>query len=226
MWLYFGVAVARNIFGGAPGTPEYDQGIAWAGNCFAVHSAVCLAFSFALPALAARLGRRLTHALCLLIGAAGLISVAAVDDRYLLFLPMVGVGIAWASTLAMPYAILAGALPAGKTGIYMGIFNFFIVIPEIMAALGFGTLLERLLTDESAVVTWLGGANRRAVVVIGGLSPAVPPPLSTIVSAPAAPPTKHPPPSGEGGGWGVAPPAHPPAASPNFVSRVLIRSFT
>ncbi len=190
MWLYFGVAVARNVFGGAPGTPEYDQGIAWAGNCFAVYSAVCFAFSFALPAVAARVGRRLTHALCLLAGAAGLISVAAIDDRYLLFLPMVGVGIAWASTLAMPYAILAGALPSGKTGIYMGIFNFFIVIPEILAALGFGTLLEHVLTDESAVVRWVGGDNRLAVVVIGGFSLAIAAALCTLVidSSPAVRP--------------------------------------
>jgi maltose/moltooligosaccharide transporter len=198
MWLYFGVAVARNIFGGAPGTPEYDQGIAWAGNCFAVYSAVCFAFSFALPAVAARLGRRRTHALCLLAGAAGLVSVAAIDDRYLLFLPMVAVGMAWASTLAMPYAILAGALPAGKTGIYMGIFNFFIVIPEILAALGFGTLLERVLTDESAMVTWVGGDNRLAVVVIGGLSLAVAAALCGIVLDPTAEVTEdHPLPSGE-----------------------------
>ena len=199
MWLYFGVAVARNIFGGAPGTPEYDQGIAWAGNCFAVYSAVCFAFSFALPAIAARLGRRLTHALCLLTGAAGLISVAAIDDKYLLFLPMVGVGIAWASTLAMPYAILAGALPAGKTGIYMGIFNFFIVIPEILAALGFGTLLERLLTDESALVMSLGGDNRLAVVVIGGVSLAVAAALCALVIDPSAT-TSRPLPSGERAG--------------------------
>ena len=200
MWLYFGVAVARNIFGGAPGTPEYDQGIAWAGNCFAVYSAVCFAFSFALPAIATRLGRRLTHGLCLVIGAAGLISVAAIDDKYLLFLPMVGVGIAWASTLAMPYSILAGALPAGKTGIYMGIFNFFIVIPEIMAALGFGTLLERLLTDESALVMQLGGDNRLAVVVIGGVSLAVAAALCTLVIDPTAsdhPASDHPLPTGE-----------------------------
>jgi maltose/moltooligosaccharide transporter len=184
MWLYFGVAVARNIFGGTPGTPEYDQGIAWAGNCFAMYSAVCFAFSFGLPPLAKRLGRRLTHALCLLAGAAGLISVAAIDDKYLLLVPMVGVGIAWASTLAMPYAILAGSLPAGKTGIYMGIFNFFIVIPEILAALGFGTLLERLLTDESTLVAHLGGDNRLAVVVIGGLSLAVAAALCSIVVEP------------------------------------------
>jgi len=184
MWLYFGVAVARNIFGGTPGTPQYDQGIAWAGNCFAMYSAVCFAFSFALPPLARHLGRRLTHALCLLAGAAGLVSVAAIDDRYLLLVPMLGVGIAWASTLAMPYAILAGALPAGKTGIYMGIFNFFIVIPEILAALGFGTLLERLLTDESTLVMHLGGDNRLAVVVIGGLSLAVAAALCSIVVEP------------------------------------------
>ena len=200
MWLYFGVAVARNIFGGTPGTPEYEQGIAWAGNCFAMYSAVCFAFSFGLPPLARHLGRRLTHALCLLAGAAGLISVAAIDDKYLLLVPMVGVGIAWASTLAMPYAILAGALPAGKTGIYMGIFNFFIVIPEILAALGFGTLLERLLTDESALVTHLGGDNRLAVVVIGGLSLAVAAILCTIVVEPEGypmRPTEHPLPAEE-----------------------------
>jgi len=195
MWLYFGVAVARNIFGGKPGTPAYDEGIAWAGNCFAMYSAVCFAFSFALPALARRLGRRLTHALCLLAGAIGLVSVAAIDDKYMLLLPMIGVGMAWASTLAMPYAILAGSLPPGKTGIYMGIFNFFIVIPEILAALGFGTLLERLLTDESTLVAHLGGDNRLAVVVIGGVSLAVAAALCSIVVEPEGypmRPTEHP----------------------------------
>ncbi|HKZ04503.1 MAG TPA: hypothetical protein VJU81_03450, partial [Methylomirabilota bacterium] len=112
-------------------------------------------------------------------------------NKYLLLLSMVGVGVAWASTLAMPYAIVAGALPAGKTGIYMGIFNFFIVIPEMLAALGFGTILERLLTNESPLVVQLGGDNRLAVVVIGGLSLAVAAALCTIIIEPenaAAPP--------------------------------------
>ena len=211
MWLYFGVAVARNVFGGTPGTPAYEQGIAWAGNCFAMYSAVCFAFSFALPAVARRLGRRLTHGLCLLMGAIGLISVAVIADKYLLLLPMVGVGVAWASTLAMPYAILAGALPAGKTGIYMGIFNFFIVIPEIVAALGFGTIMESLLTDESALVRLVGGDNRLTVVVIGGVSLAVAAALCAIVTDPEADPgapsrpdharlIQHPLPSGEKAG--------------------------
>src|SRR4029450_6976789 len=106
MWLCFGVAVARNIFGGTPGTPAYEQGIAWAGNCFAMYSAVCFASSVALPAVARRVGRPRAHGLCLLLGASALLSVAVIHDKYLLLLSMVGVGVAWASTLAMPYAIL------------------------------------------------------------------------------------------------------------------------
>jgi maltose/moltooligosaccharide transporter len=124
--------------------------------------------------------------MCLLMGAIGLLSVVVIHDKYLLLLPMVGVGVAWASTLSMPYAILTGALPAGKTGIYMGIFNFFIVIPEILAALGFGEILERVLTNDSAVVLMVGGDNRLTVVVIGGLSLAVAAALCAIVTDPSA----------------------------------------
>ncbi len=181
MWLYFGVAVARNVFGGTPGTPAYEAGVAWGGNCFAMYSAVCFAFSFALPRIASKLGRKLTHAACLAIGAVGLVSVAFIRDKYLLLLSMGGVGIAWASILSMPYAILAGCLPPGKTGIYMGIFNFFIVIPEITAALGFGKLMEKVLTDDSTLVKWVGGDNRLAAVVIGGVSMGIAAALVTIV---------------------------------------------
>src|SRR5215475_396012 len=188
MWLYFGVAVAHNIFRGTPGTPAYAQGIAWGGNCFAVYSAVCFIFSFALPTVARRLGRRLTHGLCLVVGAIGLLSVAVISSKYVLLLSMVGVGVAWASILSMPYSILAGALPPGKTGIYMGIFNFFIVIPEILAALVFGKVMEKFLTNESAVVHLLGGDNRLTAVVIGGISLAVAATLCTIVTEPAAAP--------------------------------------
>jgi maltose/moltooligosaccharide transporter len=192
MWLYFGVAVARNIFGGTPGTPAYEHGIAWGGNCFAMYSAVCFAFSFALPVVAERLGRRLTHGLCLLTGAVGLVSVAFVGNKYLLLVSMVGVGVAWASVLSMPYSILAGALPPGKTGIYMGIFNFFIVIPEILASLVFGTVMENFLTNESALVQLLGGDNRLTAVVIGGISLAVAAALCSLVTDPAAAPSSSP----------------------------------
>jgi maltose/moltooligosaccharide transporter len=159
MWLYFPVAVARNVFG-APDekSPIYTEGVEWAGICFAMYSAVCFVFSFGLPALARVTSRKMTHTLCLLCGAAGLLSVAFIHNKYLLLLSMTGVGIAWASILAMPYAILAGSLPPQKTGVYMGIFNFFIVIPEIVASLGFGWVMLHLLNN-----------NRLAAVVAGGV---------------------------------------------------------
>jgi maltose/moltooligosaccharide transporter len=159
MWLYFPIAVAHNVFG-APdqNAPIYTEGVAWASLCFGMYSAVCFVWSFVLPAIARALGRKMTHSLCLLCGAAGLISVAVIHNKFLLLLSMTGVGIAWASTLAMPYAILAGSLPPEKTGIYMGIFNFFIVIPEIVASLGFGWVMGH----------WLGN-NRLSAVVAGGV---------------------------------------------------------
>jgi maltose/moltooligosaccharide transporter len=158
MWLYFPVAVARNVFG-APDTssPSYSAGVEWAGVCFGMYSLVCFGFSFLLPALARQYGRKTTHSLCLICGGLGLLSVAVVHDKYLLLLSMTGVGIAWASTLSMPYSILAGSLPQGKTGVYMGIFNFFIVIPEITASLLFGWVMGHLLHN-----------NRLSAVVAGG----------------------------------------------------------
>jgi len=158
MWLYFPVAVARNVFGAPNETsPLYRAGVEWGGICFALYSAVCFAFSFLLPRVAAAVGRRTTHSLCLLAGAAGLLSVAVIHDKYLLLVSMAGVGVAWASILSMPYAILSGALPPSRTGVYMGIFNFFIVIPEIAASLGFGWVMANLLDN-----------NRLAAVVAGG----------------------------------------------------------
>ncbi|HSM79579.1 MAG TPA: MFS transporter, partial [Bryobacteraceae bacterium] len=123
-----------------------------------VYYGVCFLYSFFLPAIADNLGRKLTHSLSLLCGAAGLLSVCLVHNKYLLLLSMTGVGIAWASILAMPYAILAGALPPKKMGIYMGVFNFFIVLPEIIASVGFGWVMNHLLNN-----------NRVAAVVAGGV---------------------------------------------------------
>ena len=158
MWLYFPVAVAHHVFGAAdPQSPRYAEGVQWGGVCFGMYSAVCFLFSFALQPLARALNRRRAHGLCLLAGALGLLSVAVIRNKYLLLASMTGVGIAWASTLAMPYAMLAGALPPKKVGVYMGIFNFFIVTPEILASLGFGWIMNHLL-----------GNNRLAAVVCGG----------------------------------------------------------
>jgi maltose/moltooligosaccharide transporter len=158
MWLYFPVAVARNVFGAADeASPLYRQGVEWAGLCFAAYSAVCFGFSFALPALARRFGRKATYAACLLCGALGLLSVAAIHDKHLLMLSMAGVGVAWAAILSMPYAILAGSLPPGKTGVYMGIFNFFIVLPEIAASLGFGWVMLHVLDNDRLAAVVAGG---------------------------------------------------------------------
>lgn len=163
MWLYFGVAVAVNVFGASgPGDPLYQEGIEWAGVCFGAYSLVTFLFAFFLPPMAKKTGRKGTHALCLLAGAAGLLSVQFVSNPNMLLLSMLGVGIAWASTLSMPYSILAGSIPEGKTGIYMGIFNFFIVIPEIVAAVGFGWVMNTLLDN-----------NRMAAVTTGGVCLAI-----------------------------------------------------
>jgi maltose/moltooligosaccharide transporter len=159
MWLYFPVAVAHNVFGANdPNSPLYKEGIEWGGICFAMYSAVCFAFSFALPSLAKTLGRKHTHSLCLMCGAAGLLSVLAMHNKYMLLLAMLGVGIAWASTLSMPYAVLAASLPPARTGVYMGIFNFFVVTPEILASLFFGWIMTHFLHNNRIYAIIAGGA--------------------------------------------------------------------
>jgi maltose/moltooligosaccharide transporter len=158
MWLYFPVAVARNVFG-APDekSPLYQQGVEWAGLCFGMYSAVTFVFAVFLPKIADTIGRKATHSVCLVCGAAGLLSVGLIHEPKLLLLSMAGIGIAWASTISMPYAMLAGSLPPERTGLYMGIFNFFIVLPEITASLVFGWVMQHLLQG-----------NRLAAVLAGG----------------------------------------------------------
>jgi maltose/moltooligosaccharide transporter len=158
MWLYFVPAVAHQVFGANdPQSPKYSEGVEWGGLCFGMYSAVCFVFSFALEPMARALSRRRTHGICLVAGALGLLAVMVIHNKYVLLLSMTGVGIAWASTLSMPYAMLAGSLPAKRVGLYMGIFNFFIVLPEIIASLGFGWVMNHLLDN-----------NRVAAVVCGG----------------------------------------------------------
>lgn len=166
MWLYFGVAIARSVFGAAtPQSPGYNDGIKWGGMCFAAYSAVTFAFAFWLPSIAGKLGRRWTHTVCLICGGVGLLSVSVIHNKWLLIGPMLAVGIAWASTLSMPYAVLAASLPPAKTGVYMGIFNFFIVIPEIIAAAFFNRIVNFLQPRLPQSVD-----VRLAVVMIGGAS--------------------------------------------------------
>lgn len=158
MWFYYNTAVARNVFGATSETdPLYGQGTNFGGLTLAFYNVVTFAFAFVLPTIAKKLGRKLTHSLCLLAGAIGLISVAFVKDKYMLYGCMTGVGIAWASILSMPYAMLSGVLPAKKIGVYMGIFNFFIVLPEIIASLGFGWIMKNVLNNDRLVAVQIGG---------------------------------------------------------------------
>lgn len=158
MWFYYTTAVAVNVFHGKDGSdPVYAEGADFGSLTLSFYSVVTFLFALVLPAIADRLGRKTTHAICLLCGAIGLISVNFIHDKYLLFGSMVGIGIAWASILSMPYAMLSGCLPKEKVGIYMGIFNFFIVLPEIIASLGFGWLMKNVLNNDRMTALTIGG---------------------------------------------------------------------
>jgi len=158
MWFYYTTAVAVNVFGGEDASdPVYAKGADFGSLTLAYYSVITFLFALVLPFIADRLGRKLTHALCLIIGGIGLISVGWVSNKYMLFGCMTCVGIAWASILSMPYAMLSGSLPKDKVGVYMGIFNFFIVLPEIIASLGFGWLMKNLLYNDRLLAVQVGG---------------------------------------------------------------------
>ena len=130
----------------------------WAGLCFAFYSLVTFLFAFyLLPKMSDILGKKQTHFICLVLGAIGLISVAFITNKYALFGAMTGVGIAWASILSMPYAMLVPHLSDRKTGVYVGIFNFFIVLPEILATLFFGYIMKNILHDDRIAAVTCGG---------------------------------------------------------------------
>jgi maltose/moltooligosaccharide transporter len=158
LWFYYTTAVAVNIFGGEDASdPVYAKGADFGSLTLAYYSVVTFLFALVLPFIADKLGRKLTHALCLICGGLGLISVGWVSNKYMLFGCMTCVGIAWASILSMPYAMLSGSLPKDKVGIYMGIFNFFIVLPEIIASLGFGWLMKNVLYNDRLLAVEVGG---------------------------------------------------------------------
>ena len=143
MWMFFGLMTSYHIFGAAnEHDPRFTDGQAWGGNAFAIYSITCFVVAFLLPPLARASSRKAVHAISLICGAVGLLSVFVIHDKVILLVSMIGVGIAWASILSMPYAILSGALPAARMGVYMGIFNFFIVIPEIIASFLFGPVIR------------------------------------------------------------------------------------
>jgi maltose/moltooligosaccharide transporter len=157
-FLYFPPAVARNIFGATrQASALYAAGIEWAGLCCALFNLICVGVSFVLPLLARRTSRQVTHSLCLCCGGVSLISMLIVHNQYLLLMTMVGFGMTWASVLSLPYAMLADSVPDQQQGVYQGSFNIFVVVPQIIVALGCGWIMENLLHENQLIAVVLGG---------------------------------------------------------------------
>jgi maltose/moltooligosaccharide transporter len=175
MWMFFGLTTSYHVFGaGNSDDARFALGQEWGGNSFAIYSIVCFAIAFLLPKVAAATSRKTVHALALICGGLGLVSVYFIQNKWMLLLTMVGVGIAWASILSMPYAILSGALPAARMGVYMGIFNFFIVIPEIIASIFFGRIIRAIFGENSTIAPLY-------MVISGGVFMLIAAALVTIV---------------------------------------------
>ena len=167
MWFYYTPAVGADIFGGSASDTSdpalrtlYQQGTELAGLTYSFQNLITFLFAMLLPVLAKPLGQKFTHQLCLTVGGLGLISLSFIhgaQNQIFLFAVMGAVGIAWASILSMPYAMLADCLPENKIGVYMGIFNFFIVLPEIIAALSFGWVMDTFLDNNRVLAVSIGG---------------------------------------------------------------------
>ncbi len=159
MWIYTTAAVTSHIYGTSDTTSVlYNEGADWVGILFAVYNGFAAVIAFALAPMAKATSRKIVHAVALIAGGLSLISIYFIPNPNLLIIPMIGVGFAWASILAMPYAILAGSLPSKKMGLYMGIFNFFIVIPQIIAASMLGFITRNWFGGEAIFSLMLGGA--------------------------------------------------------------------
>jgi len=160
LWIYTTAAVTSKIYGTSDTTSlAYNEGANWVGVLFGVYNGFSALVAFLLPVLAKATSRKVTHTVCLLVGGLSLISISLINSPALLILPMLGIGLAWASILSMPYAILTGSLPHNKMGIYMGIFNFFIVIPQILAASILGSMVKHLFSGNTMLALVSGGIS-------------------------------------------------------------------
>ena len=168
MWIYTTAGVAQNVYDTTDSESKAFQDAGdWVTIMFSVYNGVAALAAFLLPLLAIQIGKKFTHMLCLIIGGIGLASIFFIENHFLLLVPMIAVGIAWASTLTMPYSILAGALPPNKMGFYMGVFNFFIVIPQIVAAAILGFILKQFFESQAIYALVIGGI---AMVIAGVLN--------------------------------------------------------
>lgn len=160
MWQFFGLAVARQAFGATDASaPGFKEGTEWGGLCFAVYNIVCFAIAFLLPWLAKTTSRKTVHAIALFCGGLGLLSVYFIQNKYGFWLSMTGVGVAWASILSMPYVMLSTAVPPMRMGIYMGVFNLFIVIPQVVMSFIMPPLIKNVIGDDPVRIVMIGGAS-------------------------------------------------------------------
>lgn len=162
MWVYMTRAIAQHIYNlptSDSSSEQFNDAGNWVGVIFGVYNAVSAVYAFFLPKIASKIGRKNTHAYSLIVGGLSLISIYFISDYRWLILPMCGVGFAWASILAMPYAILAGSIPAKKMGIYMGIFNFFITIPQIINGIIGGPIIKYIYNNQAIFAIVVGGVS-------------------------------------------------------------------
>jgi maltose/moltooligosaccharide transporter len=158
MWIFYSVAVAHHVFGATdPHSALYDKGVAAAGSSMSVYQLVSTIFALMIPMIATKMSRVTIHTLGLSAAGLGLLSLWFIKDPALLIFPMIGVGIGWATILSMPYAILVDFIPKEKYGIYMGIFNMFIVIPEILSSLALGWMMQHVFHNNHMLAIALGG---------------------------------------------------------------------
>jgi maltose/moltooligosaccharide transporter len=160
MWGYATAAFTQHIYHTNDTTSAlYNEGANWWGVCASVYSGSSAIFAFLLPVLVTKTSRKATHAICLAIGGLSFISIYFIPSPGMLILAFLGVGLAWASTLSMPYAILACTIPAKKMGMYMGMFNMSIVIPQIVAGLSLGFFLTHVFEGRAVMMLVLGGIS-------------------------------------------------------------------
>ncbi|WP_236252812.1 MFS transporter [Echinicola sp. 20G] len=163
MWVFTTPTLAQHVWGlqaSDRSSFEFNEAGNYVGVIFGVYNLVSAVFALALPIVAAKIGRKMTHAICLIAGGLGLISIIWItnaDMKWLLNISMIGVGIAWASILAMPYAILAGSIPAKKMGVYMGIFNFFITAPQILNGFVGGFIVKQFYGGQAVYAIFTAG---------------------------------------------------------------------
>ncbi|NRR30243.1 MFS transporter [Oxalobacteraceae bacterium] len=171
MWTYATAAITQHIYHTSDTTSVlFNEGASWWGICNSAYNAASIAFAFLLPVIARHTSRKATHAIALTVGGLSFISIYFISTPGMLIVPFIGVGMAWASTLSMPYAILACTIPAKKMGMFMGMFNMSIVIPQLVSGLTLGFFLTRFFNGQAVMMLVLGGIS---MLIAAGLSMAV-----------------------------------------------------